>query len=128
MNIESILDWLNENYNQNSEKYNVFTGAKREVIRLDEHTAISFWGCGAIVCDKSCIRFIHEDDGHWFIVEETREWSKYKNTTAGEFSIAWAKGFAKAMDDIVNYVEENGTPVYFSGHEGDSNFICHYTL
>ena len=112
--LESIISWLNKNYNQDSENYNIFTGAKPEVIKYDEHTAISLWACGAIVCFGSILYFIEEDDGYWF-------------THDGEqtsFSIGWAESFADALKKLKEYTEKNGKPVYFSG----TNVLCHYTL
>ena len=65
--LKSIVSWLNANYNQDSEKYSVFEGSKPEVIRYDDHTAISLWACGAVVCIHATLFFLMEDDGHWFI-------------------------------------------------------------
>ena len=62
--LRNITQWLNENYNQNSEKYSIVMGAKPEVIRYDDETVISLWACGAIVCINSLMYFIQEDDGH----------------------------------------------------------------
>ena len=38
--LNSVISWLNSNYNQDSENYCVFKGSKPEVLRYDEHTAI----------------------------------------------------------------------------------------
>ena len=38
--LKHIVNWLNKNYNQNSENYSIFNGAKSDVVRYDEHTAI----------------------------------------------------------------------------------------
>lgn len=120
----NIVNWLNSNYNQDSEKYSIFSGAKPEVIRYDEHTAISLWACGAIVCFKSILYFIGEDDGHWFLLEtETNHgYKEYGYQTM--FSIGWAKSFYDAMIKLEDYTKENGKPVYYSG----TKTICHYTL
>ena len=67
--LKNIVNWLNKNYNQTSENYSIFYGAKPEVVRYDEHTAISLWACGAIICIGSIIYFIGEDDGNWFFLE-----------------------------------------------------------
>ena len=40
------------------------------------------------------------------------------------FSIGWVDSFTNAMLQLKKYIEENGTPVYFSG----TNVICNYTL
>ena len=39
---KEILDFLNEEYSQESENYSIFYGTKPEVIRYNEHIAISF--------------------------------------------------------------------------------------
>ena len=122
--LKNIVNWLNINYNQDSENYSIFTGAKPEVIRYDEHTAISLWACGAIVCIQSILYFIGEDDGNWFLSEAKRsekyEDYGYQNT----FSIGWAKSFYDAMKRLEDYINENGEPVYYSR----TNIICHHTL
>ena len=118
--LEHIVNWLNKNYNQNSENYSIFNGAKQDVVRYDEHTAISLWACGAIVCIGSTIYFIREDDGNWFLSESKNEDFGYQT----HFSIGWAKSFSNAMIILEDYIKENGEPVYFSG----TNTICHYTL
>lgn len=115
----SIVNWLNENYNQDSENYSIFVGAKPEVIRYDEHTAISLWACGAIVCCGSLLYFISEDDGNWCMQKSENNYA-FQNT----FSIGWADSFTNAMKQLVEYTKKNGEPVYYSG----TRTICHYTL
>lgn len=119
--LKNIVNWLNKNYNQDSENYSIFNGAKPEVIRYDEHTAISLWACGAIVCIESILYFIGEDDGNWFLSEEDNHRNYGYQTN---FSIGWAESFYNAMKKLEDYINENGEPVYFSG----TNTICHYTL
>ena len=122
--LKNIVNWLNKNYNQTSENYSIFDGAKTEVVRYDEHTAISLWACGAIICIGSLIHFIGEDDGNWFLLEAKRS-DKYEDYGYQDhFSIGWAKSFYNAMIRLEDYIKENGEPVYFSG----TNTICHYTL
>ena len=122
--LKNIVNWLNKNYNQDSENYSVFNGAKPEVVRYDEHTAISLWACGAIVCIRTIMYFIGEDDGNWFLLEAKRN-DKYEDYGFQDnFSIGWAKSFSDAIKRLENYINENGKPVYFSG----TNTICHYTL
>ena len=117
--LKNIVNWLNKNYNQDSENYSIFSGAKSEVVRYDKHTAISLWACGAIICIGSILYFIEEDDGNWFLVEENNDYGLQSS-----FSIGWAKSFSDAMKRLEDYIKENGEPVYFSG----TNTICHYTL
>lgn len=122
--LRNIVNWLNKNYNQNSENYSIFNGAKPEVVRYDEHTAISLWACGAIICIGSIMYFIGEDDGNWFLLEAKRS-DKYEGYGfQNYFSIGWAKSFSNAMIRLEDYIKENGEPVYFSG----TDTICHYTL
>jgi hypothetical protein len=122
--LKNIVNWLNKNYNQNSKNYSIFTGAKPEVIRYDEHIAISLWACGAIVCIKSIMYFIEEDDGNWFL-SEAKTSDKYEDYGyQTHFSIGWAKNFHDAMKRLEDYTKENGKPVYFSG----TNVICCYEL
>lgn len=122
--LKNIVNWLNKNYNQDSKNYSIFNGAKPEVIRYDEHTAISLWACGAIVCIKSIMYFIGEDDGNWFLSEAKRS-GKYEDYGyQDQFSIGWAKSFYNAMKKLEDYINKNGERVYYSG----TNIICHYTL
>lgn len=115
--LSSIVDYLNENYSQDSSNYCIFRGAKPEVIKYDEHTVISFWACGAVVCRGSILSFIYEDDGNWFIAEEASEQS---------FSVGWSSSFRDALQRIEDYVKENGKPVYFEGIE--EKVIAYYAI
>lgn len=117
--LESIVYWLNENYNQDSENYSISNGAKPEVIRYNKEIAISLWACGAIVCIGSLLYFISEDDGNWFIRDSEGDYGLQST-----FSIGWAESFTEAIKRLENYINKNGKPVYFSG----TNTICHYTL
>jgi hypothetical protein len=63
-----IVEWLDRNYNQDSENYDIFFGAKPSVIRFDDDTAVSLWPCGAVVCIGSLLYFIEEDDAIGFCV------------------------------------------------------------
>ena len=123
--LKSIVNWLNKNYNQDSENYSIFNGAKPEVIRYDEHTAISLWACGAIVCytqdDGTLLYFIEEDDGYWWIRGKDKHGNFAYQT---EFSIGWAKSFANALTMLAEYTKENGTPVYYGG----TKTICYHKL
>ena len=118
--LEAIVSWLNNNYNQESENYNIFVGSKPGVIKYDEHTAISPWACGAIVCIGSLLYFVGEDDGNWLLIEG----KEYGCGLQDRFSIGWAESFVEAMNKLVEYTKENGQPVYFSG----TKVLCHYTL
>jgi hypothetical protein len=119
--LENIVNWLNENYNQDSDKYCIINGPKPEVVRYDKETAISLWSCGAIICIGSLLYFISEDDGNWFIRESERDYG-FQST----FSIGWAESFIKALKKLIEYTKENGKPVYYEGIK--EKIICHYSL
>ena len=68
--LSEIVSYLNARFNQQSEDYSIFFGAKPQIFRYDKETAISLWACGAIVCIGSILYFISEDDGNWFINEK----------------------------------------------------------
>ena len=138
--LNSIVSFLNSNYNQDSEDYCVFRGARPQVVKYGEHAAISFWGCGAIVCIYDQLHFISEDDGYWWVTNGLRidddrikdgdniTYRSYDVLSGFQtgFSIAWAEGFADALKSLNEYVKNNGEPVYFSGLT--EKVVCHYTL
>ena len=117
--LEEVMDWLNDEYCQDSPKYSIIDGPKSEVIRYDEETAISLWACGAIVCVGGQIYFIEEDDGFWFTKD-----TEYNYALQSSFSIGWVDSYTKALKRLNKYVKENGSPVYYSG----TDRICHYEL
>lgn len=135
MEIKEIVEYLNSRFSQDSPEYSIFMGAKPQVIRLDEETAISLWACGAIVCRGSMLFFISEDDGNWFAAEYVDkddigdhfelhpDWF-IQEGMQGCFNIGWADSFIRAMQSLKDYVWENGEPVYFSG----TTTICNYEL
>ena len=124
--LNSVISWLNSNYNQDSENYCVFRGSKPEVLRYDEHTAISLWACGAIVCINATLFFVCEDDGNWFLNSHNE--GKYERYYGYQdsFSIGWIKSFRDALTRLDDYVTENGHPVYYSGLP--EKIVCHYSL
>jgi len=122
--LNNIVDWLNKNYNQDSENYSIFSGAKPDVFRYDEHTAISLWSCGAIILIESILYFIEEDDGNWFLLESKRREKFEDYGYQSNFSIGWAKSFTNAIIRLENYAKEHGTPEYYSG----TDIVCNYTL
>jgi len=123
--LEEITRWLESRYNQESENYNIFTGSKPEVLKYNDHTAVSLWACGAIVCIYDQIYFIGEDDGNWFVRDEEKDKRGYCGFQ-DSFSIGWSESFVKAMSDLKDYVWKHGKPVYFSGI--DTKIVCHYRL
>ena len=117
-----VVNWLNANYNQETENYCIFFGAKPGVIEYNDHIAISPWACGAIVCINDILFFIEEDDGYWWVNKEEKEFGR-SGWQCG-FSIGWVDSFVEALNALKKYAEEHGNPVYFSG----SDTICHYKL
>lgn len=122
--LKELVDYLNKNYNQDSDNYSIFLGSKPGVIEYNDHIAISPWACGAIVCIYDQMFFISEDDGCWWVNNEEREFGRFGYQDS--FSIAWAESFINAISDLKKYVWEHGHPVYFSGL--DKKIICHYRL
>ena len=103
--LKEIENWLNS-----QERID-----KTEVIMYNEHIALSFWSCGAIVCIYDRIRFIHEDDDVWYACDGGMQCG---------FSIGWADSFIDAMNRLKTFVKANGRPIYRHG----TNTISHYAL
>lgn len=122
--LKGLVDYLNKNYNQDSDDYSIFCGSKPGVVEYNDHIAISLWACGAIVCIYDQMFFISEDDGYWWVNDEEKEYGRFGYQDS--FSIGWAESFINAMSDLKKYVWEHGHPVYFSGL--DEKIICHYRL
>ena len=121
--LRAVVEWLDKNYNQDSDNYSIFMGSKPGIVKFNDHIVISPWACGAIVCRYDQLYFLEEDDGNWWINEE--EDKKYGRFAYQDgFSIAWAESFAYALTELRKYVWEHGKPVYFSGTES----ICHFRL
>ena len=115
----NVVGYLNSHYNQDSEDYCIFRGARPDTFKYGEHVAVSLWACGAIVCVYDILYFIQEDDGYWFL-DESGE------AVQDHFSIGWAESFTEAMTRLMDFVKENGEPVYFSGIE--KKIVCHYRM
>ena len=123
--LESVVIWLNSHYNQKSDDYSIFNGAKPGVVRYNDNIAISLWGCGAVVCIVDHLYFIGEDDGNWFLRDgEYRQHNYYGFATS--FSIGWIESFTNALNALNEYVKENGIPVYYAGLT--KKIVCHYKL
>lgn len=124
--LQGVVDWLNDNYSQNSENYNIFCGSKPGIIEYNDHIAISPWACGAIVCVWDQLYFIEEDDGNWWLPEMKTERGRRDYGYQTGFSVAWAESFSNAILELKKYVWEHGKPVYFSGLS--EKIVCHYCL
>lgn len=113
--LDNVVEYLNDNFNQQSGKLSIDSGAEKNgVIRYSDNIAISFWGCGAIVCINHIMYFISEDDGNWFI----------SSNDGNSISTGWIESFAGALTRLQDYLKVNGTPIYYEG----TNRICLYTL
>ena len=125
--LEAVVRWLNNHYNQDSDDYSIFNGAKPGVVRYNDDIAISLWGCGAVVCVVDRLYFIGEDDGHWFLREGTdKNIPRNLYGFATSLSIGWIESFTNALNALKKYVEENGIPVYYAGLT--NKIVCHYKL
>lgn len=92
--LDEIIDYLNDNYNQESENYDFFMGPKPVIVKYSDDIPISFWACGAIVCIDDILHFISEDDGNWFREDNPC------------FSIAWTNSYISALINIKEYVND----------------------
>lgn len=118
-NINKVVDYLNENYNQQR---------KEEIPKIDvynKETIISFWGCGAYVLHKDLITDIYEDDGHWFTNKD------YPNT----YNKDWVDDKITAYNNLKDYLKEHGYPEYsvvrideFGQKDYWDQDICSYSL
>lgn len=117
--LNKVVDYLNENYNQQREE------EIREIDVYDNETIIALWGCGAFVLHKDVITDIHEDDGHWFTNKD------YPNT----YSKGWIDSKITAYNNLKDYLTEHGYPEYsvvrideFGQKEYWKQDICGYSL
>lgn len=107
-------------------------GAKPQVIRFNDETAISLWACGAIVCIGRGVMFIEEDDGNWFSrkyiginnIDSDYYRNHPKTGMQSGFSLGWGDSFISAFQRLNEYVKENGEPYYYAG----TDTICGYEL
>ena len=109
--IKTIIDYLNNKYNQHS----VWTEGIRlpKIEQYDNTTIISYWECGCIVVIGRMSYFIEQDDLYWFQ-------SEYDLC----FDASLLKSFGDAVIRLSNYLKENGVPYYYEG----TNNICGYEL
>lgn len=118
--INKVVDYLNENYNQQREE------EIPEVDVYDKETIIAFWECGAFVLHKNLITDIYEDDGHWFGNEKENFYT---------YSKGWIDAKIAAYNHLNDYLKEHGYPEYSVIHVdefGEKEYwdkdICGYSL
>jgi len=92
--LDNIVEYLNENFSQDSEHYEWLEDPNSPIIPYGS-SLISLWACGAVVCIGHLLYFITEDDGSWFI-DETENDCGVQNS----FSIAWADSFTTAIQKL----------------------------
>lgn len=124
--LNEVAKWLNENYSQQNElnfDTVVESWEKPYIVRYDEHTAVAFWSCGAVVCIGSMLYFIWGDDGIWVVNKmETKAGTVIAGMLSG-FTVMLAGKLSEALTMMEKYVRENGRYV-----EETERTIAHYTL
>ena len=108
-NIKTTVQIINEKFNQ--ESYPVLF-IPYEI----NNNIVFFWQCGAIILTESCFQTVNEDDGSWFISE---------NTNSGIcMSSAWIPGLIRCFTEAYDYLKKNGIPYTYKG----TDIICGYKL
>jgi len=111
--INQIFEYLQENYNQNDP-----IPQSGDITVNGVRVHIESASCHAIV---ACVMYsgigiaeFSEDDG--YICSKKVE----------SYSAGWLKDRTYMYQRMTAYLEENCTPQYYHGHEGDTNCICGY--
>ena len=124
--LNEVERWLNENYSQQNENgYDIVEESWENpcIVRYDEHTAVAFWTCGAVVCIGSMLYFIEGDDGIWVVNERKTKVGSVISGMLPGFTVMYAGKLSEALTMMEKYVRENGKYV------GESErTIAHYTL
>ena len=124
--LNEVERWLNENYSQQNELgYDTVVRAWKNpcIVRYDEHTAVAFWTCGAVVCIGSMLYFIEGDDGIWVVNERKTKVGSVISGMLPGFTVMYAGKLSEALTMMEKYVRENGRYV-----EESERTIAHYTL
>ena len=124
--LDEVARWLNENYSQQNElAFDLVVGSweKPCIVRYDEHTAVAFWACGAVVCIGSMLYFIEGDDGIWVVNERKTKIGTVISGMLPGFAVMYAGKLSEALTMMEKYVRENGKYV-----EESERTIAHYTL
>ena len=124
--LNEVEKWLNENYSQQNELGYDFVEESWEnpcIVRYDEHTAVAFWTCGAVVCIGGMLYFIEGDDGIWVVNERKTKIGTVISGMLPGFTVMYAGKLSEALTMMEKYVRENGRYV-----EESERTIAHYTL
>ena len=124
--LNEVEKWLNENYSQQNENgYDIVEESWENpcIVRYDEHTAVAFWTCGAVVCIGGMLYFIEGDDGIWVVNERKTKIGTVISGMLPGFTVMLAGKLSEALTMMEKYVRENGKYV-----EGTGRTIAHYTL
>lgn len=124
--LEGVVEYLNDNYGPDESH-------PKGVIIYPYVDKIVFtcWDCGAIVYVNGGIYYISEDDGYWWVEKSTFQINGSNTREVFGYldegiCIAYAPYIADALIRLKEYVDKNGTPVYYAGIEPPR--ICHYIL
>ena len=124
--LNEVERWLNENYSQQNEfGYDLVEESWENpcIVRYDEHTAVAFWTCGAVICIGSMLYFIEGGDGIWVINERKTKIGTVISGMLPGFTVMYAGKLSEALTMMEKYVRENGKYV-----EESERTIAHYTL
>ena len=124
--LNEVERWLNENYSQQNENgYDLVEESWENpcIVRYDEHTAVAFWTCGAVVCIGHMLYFIEGDDGIWVVNERKTKIGTIISGMLLGFTVMLAGKLSEALTMMEKYVRENGKYV-----EESERTIALYTL
>ena len=124
--LDEVARWLNENYSQQNElAFDIVVSSWKNpcIVRYDEHTAVAFWTCGAVVCIGGMLYFIEGDNGIWVVNERKTEIGTVISGMLPGFTVMLAGKLSEALTMMEKYVMENGKYV-----EESERTIAHYTL
>ena len=108
--LNEVERWLNENYSQQNELgYDTVEESweKPCIVRYDEHTAVAFWTCGAVVCIGHKLYFIEGDDGIWIVNERKTKIGTVISGMLPGFTVMLAGKLSEALTMMEKYVEES---------------------
>lgn len=105
--INEVIDYLNNTYNQDTEK-----NPENILEKYAVDCVIGYFGCGAYVVIGCMMYTIYEDDGHWFVPDDN------------VLNVSWAVQQEIALNEINTYMKTYGAPIYYT----NTNRVCGYSL